>query len=107
MTSLKKSYTINKIYFPIEIENKAEFLKLNDEYFTSLSCVYKTSTFIYDDVLYYNIQLDFVEGKLSQLDFNRILDNFNQYNKGSIIKKAFYKFKSNKDYLKLNYKYVI
>ena len=105
MTSSKKSYTVNKIYFAID--DKDQFLKDNDEYFTSLSCVYKTSTFLYEDVLYYNLQLDFVEGKLSQLDFNNIMKNFNEYNKGSIIKKAFYKFKSNKDYLKLNYKYVI
>ena len=107
MSSLKKSYTINKIYFPIEIENKDEFLKLNDEYFNSLSCVYKTSTFLYEDVLYYNIQMDFTENKLSQIDFNRILDHSNEYNKGPIIKRAFYKFKKNTEDLKLNYKYIV
>jgi len=106
MTSSKKSYTINKIYFPIE-EDKDKFLKDNDEYFTSLSCVYKSSTFIYEDVLYYNLQLDFCEGKLNQIDFNRILDHFNEFNKGPIIKKAFYKFKKNNDDLKMTYKYVI
>ena len=104
MTS-KKSYTINKIYFPIE--DKDEFLKLNDEYFTSLSCVYKTSTFIYEDTLYYNIQLDFCEGKLNQLDFNNIMKNFNEYNKGPTIKKSFYKFKKSNEDLKMTYKYVI
>ena len=98
----KKSYTINKIYF--EIENEDEFLENNDEYFNTLSCVYKTSTFVYEDTLYCNIQLDFVEGKLNQIDFNRILDHFNEYNKGSIIKRAFYKFKKNNDFLKLTYK---
>jgi len=103
MTSLKKSYTVNKIYFPIK--DKDEFLKLNDEYFNSLSCVYKTSTFLYEDVLYYNIQMDFTENKLSQLDFNRILDNFNQYNKGEVVKKVFYKYKKNTEDLRLCYKY--
>jgi len=98
----KKSYTINKIYFKIQNEN--EFLKLNDEYFNTLSCVYKTSTFLYEDVLYYNIQLDFVEGRLNQIELNRILDNFNEYNRGPIIKKAFYKFKKSNDFLKLTYK---
>ena len=93
----KKSYTINKIYFKIQNEN--EFLKLNDEYFNTLSCVYKTSTFLYEDVLYYNIQLDFEEGQLNQIDFNRIIDHFNEYNKGPIIKKAFYKFKKSNDFL--------
>jgi len=105
MTSSKKSYTINKIYFPIE--DKDQFLKDNDEYFTSLSCVYKSSTFIYEDILYYNLQLDFVEGKLSQFDFNNIMKNFNEYNKGSIIKKAFYKYKKNNDDLRLCYKYIV
>jgi len=104
MTSLKKTYTVNKIYF--QIQDKDDFLILNDEYFNSLSCVYKTSTFLYEDVLYYNIQIDFVEGKLNQIDFNRILDHFNKYNKGTIIKKAFYKFKKNKEDLKLSYKYI-
>ena len=83
-----------------------KYFKKNDEYFNSLSCVYKTSTFLYEDVLYYNIQIDFVEGKLNQIDFNRILDHFNKYNKGTIIKKAFYKFKKNKEDLKLSYKYI-
>ena len=105
MTSSKKSYTVNKIYFAID--DKDQFLKDNDEYFTSLSCVYKTSTFLYEDVLYYNLQLDFVEGKLSQLDFNNIMKNFNQYNKGTTIQKAFYKYKKNNDDLKMIYKYVI
>jgi len=105
MTSSKKSYTVNKIYFAID--DKDQFLKDNDEYFTSLSCVYKTSTFLYEDVLYYNLQLDFVEGKLSQLDFNNIMKIFNQYNKGTTIQKAFYKYKKNNDDLKMIYKYVI
>ena len=103
MTSSKKSYTINKIYFAIE--SKDDFLKLNDKYFNSLSCVYKTSTFDYEDTLYYNIQMDFTEGKLSQLDFNNIMKNFNEYNKGTIIQKSFYKFKKNGDDLRLCYKY--
>ena len=105
MTSSKKSYTVNKIYFPID--DKDQFLKDNDEYFTSLSCVYKTSTFLYEDVLYYNLQLDFVEGKLSQSDSNNIMKIFNKFNKGQIIQKAFYKYKKNNDDLKMTYKYVI
>jgi len=60
--------------------------------------------FIHEDILYFNIQLDFVEGRLNQIDHNRILDHFNEYNTGPIIKKAFYKFKKNNDYLKLTYK---
>jgi len=98
----EKSCTINKIYF--EIHDKDEFLKLNYEYFNTLSCVYKTSTFVYENVLYYNIHMDFTEGKLNQIDFNRILDRFNEFNKGSIIKKAFYKFKKNNEDLRLPYK---
>ena len=105
MTSSKKSYTVNKTYFPID--DKDQFLKDNNEYFTSLSCVYKTSTFIYEDVLYYNIQLDFVEGKLSQIDFNNIMKHFNEFNKRTIIDKAFYKYKKNGDDLRLTYKYIV
>jgi len=69
--------------------------------------VYKTSTFVYEDVLYFNIQLEFCEGKLSQLDFNNIMKNFNEFNKGPTITKSFYKFKKNGDDLRLAYKYVI
>ena len=49
--------------------------------------------------------MDFTEGKLNQIDFNRILDDFNEYNKGTIIKKAFYKFKKINEDLRLCYKY--
>ena len=44
MTSFKKNYIIDKIYFAIH--DKDQFLKDNDVYFNTLSCVYKTSTFI-------------------------------------------------------------
>jgi len=102
MTSFKKNYTINKIYFAID--DKDQFLEDNDEYLNTLSCVYKTSTFIYEDVLYYNIQLDFTQGRLPQEDFNNIIENFNKCNQGGVVSKAFYKFQKNKEDLKLTYK---
>jgi len=103
MTSYAKQYTINKIYFPLEESEK--FIKNCDKYFNSLPIVYKTSTFEYEDITYYNIQLDFKTGKLPQESFNNIMDNFNKHHKKEIISKSFYKYKKKDEDLRLCYKY--
>jgi len=95
-------YTINKIYFPIS--DKDRFVKNFDQYFNSLPIVYKTSTFVYEDLVYFNVQLDFKTGELSKEDFHTIMNNFNKNSRRYIVEKTYYKYKKDIIDIKVTYK---
>jgi hypothetical protein len=90
---------ISKIYFAIE--DKEDFLKKFDNYFTSLSGVYKTSTFIFDEIIYYNINLN-LEFKILEEDFINFMNTF-KICKNYIVDRAFYKFENCIERIKYRY----
>jgi hypothetical protein len=96
-----KQYTTNKIYFRI-LKKPEEFKKKYDTYFNNLDNVYSVGTFRYNDYDFYNIQLDFNNGKMSQNEFDQFMNDFkNVCDDG--FKNAYYKYSSNGDECKYSY----
>jgi len=94
---MSKSY--NKIYFIID--SKDDFLEKNDLYFKSLKNVYNTSVYVYQDKIYYNIQLNFKQ--LTKEQFYLFIDGFNDHIGTNYINKAYYKIKMGTDDIKYTY----
>ena len=90
----KNDYTTNKIYFCIK--DIKDFTTKYDSYFLKLNEVYATSTYTYKEVNYYNIQLDFTVGILSEKKFNEIMDEFCKLNTKDVSRST-YKYKKHKE----------
>ena len=92
---MSTDYTTNKIYFTIK--DIKDFTTKYDAYFLKLDQTYATSTYTYKEVNYYNIQLDFTVGILSEEKFNEIMDTFGEFNTKNPITRATYKYKKKTD----------